>query len=101
MMLLTDGRVLTSEVNGLGMTPNLIERRLAPAGVKAVLAKALGSGLFTNGPCCGSEVFPGEGRNARRLASYPAGASLRCGEQGASHRATRRLRWWTFAQSDP
>ena len=60
MMVMMDGRVLTSKVNGLGMTPDLVERRLSSAGVQAVVAKALGSGLFTNGPCCGWEVFPGE-----------------------------------------
>jgi len=96
MMLLTDGRVLTSEVNGLGMTPKLIERRLGPAGVKAVLAKALGSGLFTNGPCCGSEVFPGED-----TASCCGGGVNVLLQDGQSVYAANTLVWTTQPRFSP
>src|SRR5438128_6474412 len=84
MTLLTDGRLLSPDhSSGASGKWKLAQRRLSAAGVAAVLDAALASGLFTIGPCCASEVFPGEGANG----CCGAGVGVAFTDRGHTYRA--------------
>src|SRR5438128_4816444 len=84
MTLLTDGRLLSPDhSSGASGKRKLAQRRLSAAGVAAVLDAALASGLFTIGPCCASEVFPGEGANG----CCGAGVGVAFTDRGHTYRA--------------